>query len=136
VEGYVLVVSGAENMWSPLSDVFSPVPAFFKRIDVENFKNIGETEECLFKPLADKERRAFDRACIGDIHAITNGTPYEINLIAHHMYRIWKDGKNPKVALFPAVWDDVLKEIDGASPNGQQDETVWGGPPGDLTIFA
>ena len=119
VEGYVLVVSGAENMWPPLCDVFSPVPTFFKRIDVENFKNVKETEECLLKPIADKEKRAFDRACIGEIHAITNGTPYEINLIAHYMYRIWKDGKNPKIALSPTVWDDVLKEIDGFRKSGR-----------------
>jgi tetratricopeptide (TPR) repeat protein len=119
VEGYVLVVSGPENTWLPLSDIFSPVPMFFKRIDVENFKNVKETEESLLKPIADKEKRAFDRAYIGDIHAITNGAPYEINLIAHHMYRKWKDGKNSKIALSPAVWDEVLKEIDGLRKSGR-----------------
>jgi hypothetical protein len=92
---------------------------FFKRIDVENFKNVKETEECLLKPIADKEKRAFDRACIAGIHAIANGTPYEINLIAHHMYRKWKDGKNSKIALSPAVWDEVLKEIDGLRKSGR-----------------
>ena len=113
VEGYVLVFCGAENMVSSLSDIISPVPAFFKRINVENFKNVKETEECLLKPLADMEKRAFDQACIGEIHAITNGTPYEINLIAHYMYREWKNGKNPKIALSPEVWGDVLKEMEG-----------------------
>ncbi|HXX34979.1 MAG TPA: tetratricopeptide repeat protein, partial [Thermodesulfobacteriota bacterium] len=119
VEGYVLVVSGPENTWPTFSDIFSPVPMFFKKIDVENFKNVKETEECLLKPIADKEKRAFDRACIADIHAIANGTPYEINLIAHHMYRQWKDGKNSKIALSPAVWDEVLKEIDGLRKSGR-----------------
>lgn len=113
VEGYVLVFCGAENMVSSLSDIISPVPAFFKRINVESFKNVKETEECLLKPLADTEKRAFDQACIGEIHAITNGAPYEINLIAHYMYREWKKGKNPKIALSPGVWGDVLREMEG-----------------------
>jgi len=119
VEGYILVFSGEENMWPPLSDVFSPLPTFFKRINVENFENVKETEECLLKPLADKEKGAFDQACIGEIHAITNGTPYEINLIAHNMYRRWKDGKNPKIALSSEVLDDVLKEIERLRKSGR-----------------
>jgi tetratricopeptide (TPR) repeat protein len=113
VEGYVLVLSGTENLWSSLSEVRASVPATFKRIDVENFKNVKETEECLLEPLAGKEKKAFDQSCIGEIHAITDGTPYEINLIAHFMYRKWKDGKNPKIALSPEVWGDVLKEMEG-----------------------
>ncbi len=113
VEGYVLVLSGAESLWPCLSEVISPVPAVFKRINVENFKNVKETEECLLKPLADKEKRVFDQACIGEIHAITNGAPYEVTLIGHFMYRRWKDGKNPKIGLSPGVWGDVSKEMEG-----------------------
>jgi tetratricopeptide (TPR) repeat protein len=113
LEGYILVFSGAEDLWPFPGDAISPVPAFFKRINVENFKNAKETEECLLKPLADKEKRVFDQACIGGIHAITNGSPYEINLVGHFMYRHWKDGKNPKIGVSPEVWGDVLKEMEG-----------------------
>ncbi len=121
VEGYVVVFSGTENMLPSISNVFSPLPRFFRRISVENFKNVKETEECLLKPLTSEGKRAFDHACIGEIHAITHGTPYEINLIAHYMYRRWKDGKNPKIALTPAVLDDVLKEIERFRKGGRYD---------------
>ncbi len=113
LEGYVLVFSGAEDLWACLDEAVSPAPTFFKRINVENFKNAKETEECLLKPLADKEKRVFDQACIGGIHAVTNGSPYEINLVGHFMYRHWKDGKNPKIGVSPEVWNDVLKEMEG-----------------------
>jgi len=112
VEGYVLVFSGTERMFSLLSRVFSPIPRFFKRINVENFKDIRETEECLLKPLSEEERKFFDRTCIVDIHRLTNGSPYEINLVAHYMYRRWREGKNPKIQLTPEVLDDVLNELE------------------------
>lgn len=117
-EGYILVFSGTEKMFPAISDVFSPIPRFFKRVNVENFKSIKETEECLLKPLNEGEKKAFDRACIGEIHQITNGTPYEINLIAHHMYRRWKEGRNPNLALSPEVLDDVLNEIERLRKEG------------------
>jgi len=112
IEGYILVFSGTDKMYSAISDVFSPIPRFFKRINVENFKDMKETEECLLKPLSDEEKKDFDRACIGEIHRIANGSPYEINLIAHYMYRRWKDGTNTKIQLSPEVLDDVLNELE------------------------
>jgi len=118
MEGYILVFSGTEKMFPAISDVFSPIPRFFKRINVENFKNIKETEECLLKPLNEEEKKAFDQTCVGEIHQITNGTPYEINLIAHHMYRRWKEGQNPKIGLSPEVLDDVLNEIERLRKEG------------------
>jgi len=112
VEGYILAFSGTEKMFPAISDVFSPIPRFFKRINVENFKHIKDTEECLLKPLNEEETKAFDRSCVVEIHNITNGSPYEINLIAHYMYRRWKEGKNLKIGLSPEVLDDVLNEIE------------------------
>ena len=112
IDGYILVFSGTENMFPAISNVFSPIPRFFKRVNVDNFKNVKETEECLLKPLNEEDKKDFDNACIGEIHGLTNGTPYEINLVAHYMYRRWKDGKNPKIGLSPEVLDDVLNEIE------------------------
>jgi len=120
-EGYILVFSGTENMFPSMSNVFFPLPRFFKRIDVENFRNVKETEECLLKPLTDEEKGAFDRACIGEIHAISHGSPYEINLIAHYMYRRWKEGRNHNIAVTPEVFDDVLKEIERFRKGGRFD---------------
>jgi tetratricopeptide (TPR) repeat protein len=118
VDGYILVFSGTEKMFSAISNVFSPIPRFFKRINVENFKKFEEVEEALLKPLNDEEKAAFDKSCIADIYRITNGSPYEINLVAHYMYRRWKEGKSPKIQLSPEVLDDVLNELERLRKSG------------------
>jgi len=118
LEGYVLVFSGTEKMFPALQDTFSPIPRFFKRINIENFRDIKETEECLLKPLNEDEKKIFDRACIHEIHRITNGSPYEINLIAHYMYRRWTEGKTKKLSLSPEVLDDVLDELERLRKGG------------------
>jgi len=118
VDGYILVFSGTEKMFPSISNVFSPIPRFFKRIVVENFKEFKEVEEALIKPLNDEEKAAFDMSCIADIYRITNGSPYEINLIAHYMYRRWKECKSPKIQLSPEVLDDVLNELERLRKGG------------------
>lgn len=118
MDGYILVFSGTDKMFPSMNDTFSPIPRSFKRINVENFRNIKETEECLLKPLNEDEKEAFDRSCIVEIHNITNGTPYEINLIAHYMYRRWKERQNSKIGLSPEVLDDVLNEIERLRKEG------------------
>jgi tetratricopeptide (TPR) repeat protein len=118
VDGYILVFSGTEKMFSSISNVFSPIPRFFKRIDVGNFREFKEVEEALLKPLDDEEKAAFDNSCIPDVYRITNGSPYEINLIAHYMYRRWKEGKSPKIQLSPEVLDDVLNELERLGKGG------------------
>jgi len=118
LEGYILVFSGTEKMFPALENVFSPIPRFFKRINVENFKDIKETEECLLKPLDEDEKKIFDHTCIHEIHQITNGSPYEINLIAHYMYRKWTEGKTQKISLSPEVLDAVLDELERLRKEG------------------
>jgi len=120
-EGYILVFSGTEKMFPLMNEVFSPIPRFFKRINVENFKDIKETEECLLKPLNEDEKKAFDKTCIWEIHRMTNGSPYEINLIAHYIYRRWKEGRNPNIGLSPEVLDDVLNEIERLRKEGHHE---------------
>lgn len=98
-------------MFPALSDVFSPIPRFFKRINVENF-DFKETEECILKPLTEEERKILNRGSIGEIYWLTGGLPYEVNLISHYMYRRCQETKSSTIGLSVAVLDDVLKELD------------------------
>ena len=111
VEGYILAFSGTERMFPALGDVFSPIPRFFKRINVENF-DFKETEECILRPLTEAEKKILDRRGIGEIHWLTGGLPYEVNLIAHYMYRRYQDTKSPTIGLSVEVLDDVLNELE------------------------
>ena len=112
LDGFVLVFSGTENMFPNMENVFSPIPRFFKRITVENFKDKKETVDCILKPLSEDEKKYFDQSCINDIHSITSGSPYEINLISHYMYRRWKESKSKLIGLSQEILEDVLTEIE------------------------
>jgi len=122
LDGYILIFSGTEKMFPAMEEVFSPLPRFFKRINVENFIDINDTKDCLLKPLTEEEKKSFDHTSIAEIHYITNGSPYEINLIAHYMYRRWKEGKSKLIGLTSEILEDVLNEIERL--RGSHYETV------------
>jgi tetratricopeptide (TPR) repeat protein len=121
LDGYILAFSGTEKMFPAISNVFSPIPRFFKRVNIENFKSLRETEECLIKPLDEGERKALNKACIREIHQITGGSPYEINLVAHYMYRRWEEKKNPRLELSTEVLEEVLREIERLRKEGHHE---------------
>ncbi len=110
--GYIFIFTGTEDMFSSISDVFSPIRRSFITITVENFKQIEQTRECILKPLSDDEKKIVDQSSILDIHRFTAGSPYEITLVAHHMYRRYKLENSPTIKLTVDVLDDVLSEID------------------------
>lgn len=112
LDGYILVFCGTEKMFPDMSEVFSPVPRLFKRIDVGNFPSVAETKDCILKPLADEEKKMVNEASIGEIHIISNGNPYEVQLLSHFMYRRFREQKASSIALDVEVLDNVLKEIE------------------------
>jgi tetratricopeptide (TPR) repeat protein len=118
LEGYIIVFSGTEKMFPALSEVFSPVPRFFKRIDVGNFQSAEETKECVLKPLPEQERNLVDLGSVWEIHAITRGNPYEVQLISHYMYKKYKELNAPRIALNVDVLDSVLNELERLRKGG------------------
>lgn len=112
VDGYILVFSGTERMFPAMDEVFSPIPRFFKRIDVKNFEDFAETEECVFKPLDEEEKKKVDTESLQELHRLSNGMPYEVNLISHFMYRRFKETKTEMMKITVDVLDDVLNELE------------------------
>jgi len=121
VDGYMLVFSGTEKLFPTLSQVFSPIPRFFKRIDVGNFKNVTETRECILKPLSKDEKKLVDNNSIFEIHSFTGGSPYEVNLVAHYMYKRYKESGIKCIKLTVEVLDDVLEELERLRAKGHHE---------------
>jgi len=117
VDGYNLILAGTEEMLKQLSDVFSPISRSFKKIALASFETPEETRECIVNPLSEADEEELDDQCIGEIHKITDGSPYEINLIAHHMYKRYK-GRESGFTLSPQVLDDVAEELDRIRESG------------------
>lgn len=113
IDGYMLVFSGTEKMFPAFSKTFSPLPRIFKRINVENFKNWEETKECIVKRLSDNEKKLISDGTISEIHQITQGIPYEVQLISHFMYKKYRETKiNPRIEITTDVLDEVMNEIE------------------------
>lgn len=112
VEGYILILSGTEKMFPLISETFSPIPRFFERIDIGNFKTFEETKECILKPLNEDEAKIVDLGSVAEIHSFTGGSPYEINLVAHYMYKHYKEASLPNIKLTVNVLDDILDELE------------------------
>jgi len=117
IEGYNLVLSGTEELFERTDEVFSPMSRLFKRISLGPFESQEKTKECITKPLSEEEEKDLDDQCIGEIHGITGGSPYEINLVAHHMYKRYNEGAD-EITLTPDVLDDVAEELDRIRESG------------------
>lgn len=104
-------------MFQQISEVFSPLSRSFKRVNLEPFEDLEKTKDCIMNPLSEGEKKDLDEQCIGDIHHISGGSPYEINLIAHHMYKRYKE-EDGILALSPQVLEDVAEELDRIRESG------------------
>ncbi len=118
IDGFVLIFSGTEKMFPSMTETFSPLPRIFKRINVQNFKNVEETKECILNRLSEDEKKLIHDGTIGEIHFITNGNPYEVQLISHFMYKNFKKNKTGNIIIDTVVLDDVMNELERLREGG------------------
>src|SRR5439155_13449482 len=85
---------------------------------VGNFVNLDETKECILKPLSEAEKQLVNMGTVAEIHMITGGNPYEVQLVSHYMYKKHKEAATPKIALDVEVLDNVLNELERLREGG------------------
>ena len=115
--GYLLVLTGTPSFFPLLDDVFSPIIRQYKKITIAPFSNREETEACIQKPL--KAIGINPRNILQpywrvsyDVHAISGGRPYEIQLLCHFMFRRVQEDRAQYMKLTADVIDDVLRELE------------------------
>lgn len=118
IGGYMLVFTGTQDLFPVMDEVFSPIIRQFKKVDVGAFEKTSETRQCISKPL--ESIGIFDLEGVIDlrtlnelnqIHNLTGGRPYEIQLLCHFMFRRIQLGRRKKMELDLEVLDDVLDEL-------------------------
>jgi tetratricopeptide (TPR) repeat protein len=116
--GYMLVFTGTQALFPLINDVFSPIIRQFKKINIGPFQKEQDTEECIRAPLlkvgVEDPEDIFDFETyqdVKDIHNLSNGRPYEIQLICHFLFKRIQMGRAKKMELSIDVLDDVLKEL-------------------------
>lgn len=118
IPGYFLTLTGTPNLFPSIDEVFSPIARQFKRIELEGFSNPSETQDCIFTPLKSLEINPYDlfdrrRAYrdVIEIHEITGGKPYEIQLICHMLFLRIQKGKATQMRVNIEVLNDVNREL-------------------------
>ena len=118
VPRFSLILAGTEAIFPSISEVFSPIPRQFHRIDVKPFEHPDDTHQLVLKPLKTQsiDDVAPDRDHIRELHDLCGGDPSEVQLYCHHMYRMVEQGKAKTMALTPQVFREVLREYRASAP--------------------
>lgn len=116
--GYMLALAGTPNLFPAIEEVFSPITRQFKKIPVEHLSDLDDTQACIEKPLkalgiepADAIHPP-DWQLYLDVHRLSAGRPYEVQLLCHFMFKRVEDGRTRQMAITVDVLDDVREELE------------------------
>jgi GTPase SAR1 family protein len=113
--GYMLVFTGTRELFPVIDEIFSPIVRQFKKINVTNYKEETDTQFCIDKPLEDigiEPSDVFEFRSYSELHEITDGKPYEIQLICHNMFKKMQSGEEDGMRLNHKVLEDVRIELE------------------------
>lgn len=113
-----LLLAGTEAVFPALSEVFSPIPRQFHRVEVEPFSHWSDTMQLVLHPIPKDitDAVAPESEMIKELHALCSGAPDEVQLYCHHMYRSVEDGTSARMVLSPEVFRAVLGEYRSNTP--------------------
>src|SRR5207253_274136 len=122
----MIVLSGTPELFPEIDNVFSPISRQFKRIVIDAFRDVNDTRRCVVAPLTSAgldplkvlDFETYRR--IDQIHEISGGRPYEINLLCHHMYRRIEEGRAKRMELDLDVLEDVRHHLEHEQVLGQR----------------
>jgi hypothetical protein len=126
VEHCSLVLAGTEAVFPALSEVFSPIPRQFHRVDVKPFARWSDTMELVFRPIPKDLLEAItpEGGVLRELHELCGGAPDEIQLYCHHMYRSVEDGTSKRMNLSPQVFREVLRAYRSNSSSSNVDAVL------------
>ncbi len=116
---FMLVFTGTPALFPMMDDVFSPIIRQFKKVRIGPFTEEGETEDCIRKPLekigVNHPVEIFDIETyfdVREIHDLSGGRPYEIQLLCHYLFRRIQEGRAKRMVLSLDVLDEVRRELE------------------------
>lgn len=120
LDSFSIVLAGTDSVFPALTDVFSPIPRQFHRIDVRPFASWAETRELVAGPLQQADSTvklipSFDT--VRELHELCGGDPAELQLYCHHMYRQVERGLCNRMQLHPEVFREVMTEYRANVPD-------------------
>lgn len=120
---FSLVAAGTEQMFPAISEVFSPVPRQFVRINVGPFTEWGDTHKAIQRRLvlAGQEWAMPNVEVCREIHSLTRGSPYEVMLVSHFAYReLTRIRQRVPMEITPKVIEAVADQLEEQNPAVQE----------------
>lgn len=122
IDGYCLILCGTEDIFPSMQNTHSPISRVIDQFGLGPFESLEETEECLRRPLTEDENEDLSEKTIKNIHALTNGRPYEINLLGFFMYYYYELEDKKEMELTPRVIDDAASQIESSNVSVEGDK--------------
>jgi hypothetical protein len=114
--GFMLVLSGTRAFFPLMDDVFSPIVRQFKKIIIGPFETREETEDCIRAAIMSvgiyNPMQIIHPPAVQEIHNLSGGRPYEIQLICHLLFRRLQEDRAKRMELNLDVLDDVRQELE------------------------
>jgi hypothetical protein len=114
--GFMLVMTGTPELFPAMDEVFSPIIRQFRKIEVAAFKSREETSACIRNPLekigVTDISTLLHQSTIREVHQLSGGRPYEIQLVCHSMFKRVQENKAQMMNLNFAVLEDVRNALE------------------------
>jgi len=115
----MLIISGTQDLFPLIDDVFSPMVRQFKKIVVGPFLETNDIEDCIMKPLEQLGichwPQIFDYETFHELakpNGLCGGKPYEIQYLCHHLFKRIQQGKADKMVLDIDVLNVIMNELE------------------------
>jgi hypothetical protein len=120
---FSIITAGTEQMFPAISEVFSPVPRQFVRINVGPFRTWRDTRKAILSRLllAGQEWAMPVLGQCREIHSVTRGSPYEVMLVSHFAYReMTQTHQRLPMGITPAAIEAVAGQLEQQNPSVQE----------------
>ncbi|GAA0203365.1 ATP-binding protein [Halobaculum roseum] len=107
--GFNVVISGTKGVFEN-SDVMIDSTEFDK-FELEPFNEMSKTRECLEIPLTGEDTPTLPDKTVRDIHSLSQGNPYEINMLAFYMYKVYPENSSEVLHLTPEAISEAAEQI-------------------------
>ncbi|MBH0131008.1 ATP-binding protein [Salinibacterium sp. NK8237] len=117
LDRFMFVIAGTPRLFPVIDDVFSPIVRQFKKVSISAFEDEAETEACILQPLEiigiePNDLIANRQALVNEIHDLTGGRPYEIQLLCHTMFRRVQEGSEPYLIVNLEALEQVRLDLE------------------------
>jgi hypothetical protein len=119
-QGYMLILTGTPEMFPLMDEVFSPIIRQFKKVVLNQFVDQDDTESLIKKYLETvgvEPNTLFDfedSNDLEDIHDLTGGRPYEIQLVCHTLFKRVQQGRASRMSLDLGVIEEVRQQLESS----------------------